>query len=185
MIFRFDGQEFSDTRNNESQAFAFFFPFCSRSVTHFFTFYCSRSDGTPLYNGAMNRKSTEFEVETIGIPKLSNIPNARNKAEANPDVKYGIKTESAGRYARASRRAVQRRRPLRLPRFSVFQSGFRAMGRVRSAARASAPHLYQDKHTSHSHYRNSSVNQGYIRGYSNSRLFSPFIFPISNLISKP
>lgn len=46
-------------------------------------------------------------------------------------------------------------------------------------------HLYQDKHTSHSHYRNSSVNQGYIRGYSNSRLFSTFIFPISNLISKP
>ena len=45
--------------------------------------------------------------------------------------------------------------------------------------------LYQDKHTSHSHYRNSSVNQGYIRGYSNSRLFSTFIFPISNLISKP
>ena len=92
MIFRFDGQEFSDTRNNESQAFAFFFPFCSRSVTHFFPFYCSRSPGIPLYNGAMNKKSTEFEVETIGIPKLSNIPNARNKAETNPDVKYGIKT---------------------------------------------------------------------------------------------
>lgn len=127
MIFRFDGQEFSDTRNNESQAFAFFFPFCSRSVTHFFTFYCSRSDGTPLYNGAMNRKSTEFEVETIGTPKLSNIPNARNKAEANPDVKYGIKTEPAGWNARASRQAVQRRRPLRLPRFfrvSIGLSGY-------------------------------------------------------------
>ena len=75
MIFRFDGQEFSDTRNNESQAFAFFFPFCFCSVTHFFPFYCSRSPGIPLYNGAMNRKSTEFDIETIGTPKLSNIPN--------------------------------------------------------------------------------------------------------------
>ena len=75
MIFRFDGQEFSDTRNNESQAFAFFFPFCFRFVTHFFTFYCSRSNETLLYNKTMNRKSTDFEVETIGVPKLSNIPN--------------------------------------------------------------------------------------------------------------
>lgn len=74
-IFRFDGQEFSDTRNSESQAFAFFFPFCSRSVTHFFPFYCSRFSAIPLYNRAMNRKSTEFNVETIGTPKLNNIPN--------------------------------------------------------------------------------------------------------------
>lgn len=185
MIFRFDGQEFSDTRNTRKPSlcflFSLLFPFCY-AFLYFLLLTFLRSS---VYNRDMNRKSTEFEVETIGTPKLSNIPNARNKAEANPNVKYGIKTESAGRNARASRRAVQRRRPLRLPRFSVFQSGFRAMGRVRSAARASAPHLYQDKHTSHSHYRNFHVNQGYIRGYSNSRLFSTFIFPISNLISKP
>ena len=74
IISRLDSKDFSDTQPNERQEkFSFCFPFVTNSLPKP-DFYLLTLFLHLWYNEAMKRKAVQFTTETLGAPKLENIP---------------------------------------------------------------------------------------------------------------